>query len=216
MNSINPLESLDPSLTSLPQKSDKNAEVVDQAEFLELLVTQLQNQDPLDPMQNEEFAVQLAQFSQVEQLIDINQKLDGGVNGGDFSSLASYLGQEVWLDSDVVSVKGGDGGTVAFDLDQDAADVQVELLDSNGNVRELINAGPMSKGTQRVDLSELTTVSGDYQARVVASSAGGETFSPEVSIAGLVNGYIPGPQPTLLVGDREVDTADIKRVQLPA
>ena len=217
--SINPLESLDPSLTQsggLPGAEKTKDDVIDQAEFLELLVTQLQNQDPLDPMANEEFAVQLAQFTQVEQLIAINDKLETDSSGGDFSSLASYLGNEVWLDSDVVSVTNSDGGEVAFELAQDAASVQVELVDSAGIVREVVDAGPMSKGSNRVALSGLTTPTGDYQARVVANTAGGEPMNPEVSVAGIVSGFVPGPTPTLIVGNQEVGTGDIKRVSVPA
>jgi len=55
---------------------------IGQEEFLNLLVHQLQNQDPLNPMKSEEFAVQLAQFSSLEQLIQINKNLEqGGVDG---------------------------------------------------------------------------------------------------------------------------------------
>ncbi len=46
-------------------------------EFVKLLVTEMKNQDPLNPMDGKELAAQLAQFSSVEQLMNINTKLDG-------------------------------------------------------------------------------------------------------------------------------------------
>lgn len=193
-----------------------NPEIIDQTEFLELLVTQLQNQDPLNPMQNEEFAVQLAQFTQVEQLIGINEKLESGKSEESFGSLASYLGQEVWLDSDVVSVADGNAGEIAFQLGSSASNVDVELVDSAGVVRQVLNIGALPSGSHRIPLEGINTGNGDYQARVKASSASGSELTPEVSVAGIVNGYIPGPNPTLLVGDREVLTSEISRVQIPA
>lgn len=193
-----------------------NPEIIDQTEFLELLVTQLQNQDPLNPMQNEEFAVQLAQFTQVEQLIGINEKLESGKSGESFGSLASYLGQEVWLDSDVVSVADGNAGEIAFQLGSGASNVDVELVDSAGVVRQVLNIGALSSGSHRISLDGINVANGDYQARVKATSASGSEVAPEVSVAGIVNGYIPGPNPTLLVGDREVLTSEISRVQIPA
>lgn len=45
-------------------------------QFVKLLITQMQNQDPMDPMDGKDLAAQLAQFSSVEQLININTKLD--------------------------------------------------------------------------------------------------------------------------------------------
>ena len=67
-------------------------------EFLTLLVNQLQHQDPLNPMDNQEFAVQLAQFSQLEQMIDINKKLGSDkTSSTELASLASFLGRNVVL-----------------------------------------------------------------------------------------------------------------------
>lgn len=56
--------------------TDQNLQNVSKDEFLKLLVAQLQNQDPLDPLKNEEFVVQLATFSSLEQLISINQAVE--------------------------------------------------------------------------------------------------------------------------------------------
>ncbi len=55
------------------QQNDTDLQNVSQSEFLKLLVAQLQNQDPLSPVQNQEFVAQLATFSSLEQLISINK-----------------------------------------------------------------------------------------------------------------------------------------------
>ena len=63
--------------------------------FLKLLITQLQNQDPLDPMKNEEFAAQLAQFSSLEQMQNLNENFTQMMDLSKVSSTASLIGKEV-------------------------------------------------------------------------------------------------------------------------
>lgn len=212
------LEALNTPVAAPPGQSvkEKNSDV-NKNEFLNLLVTQLKHQDPMNPMQNEEFAVQLAQFTQVEELMKINETLSGQTKdtGGDFSSMASYLGNEVWLNSDKVSVKNEQGGKIGFVLSEAATNVQIELVDKAGVVRQKIDAGAMDAGQQTVSLDDLAVASGEYTARVVANGASGNETKPAVSIAGIVSGFVPGPNPMLLIGDREVSTADIKRVTVP-
>ena len=58
--------------SSAPERTDLNS----RDDFLNMLVVQLQNQDPLNPMESQEFAVQLAQFSQVEGLLNIQETLE--------------------------------------------------------------------------------------------------------------------------------------------
>lgn len=63
--------------------------------FLKLLITQLQNQDPLDPMKNEDFAAQLAQFSSLEQMQNLNESFNQMMDLNKVSSTASLIGKEV-------------------------------------------------------------------------------------------------------------------------
>ena len=64
-----------PSSSTAARDQGKENDVVNQAEFMKLLVAQLQNQDPLNPLDSANFSAQLAQFSSLEQLTQINQKL---------------------------------------------------------------------------------------------------------------------------------------------
>jgi flagellar basal-body rod modification protein FlgD len=64
------------SATDSPSVSAVPGGAMGKDEFVKLLVAQMSNQDPLNPMDGKELAVQLAQFSNVEQLININEKLD--------------------------------------------------------------------------------------------------------------------------------------------
>ncbi len=83
-SSTNPLLAVANS-DSQSQKSKSDLQNIGKTEFLNLLVAQLQHQDPLDPLKNEEFVAQLATFSSLEQLIEINKAVTN-LSGGDTSS----------------------------------------------------------------------------------------------------------------------------------
>src|SRR5258706_1379148 len=95
-------------------------------DFLKLLVAQLQNQDPLKPLDNQEFAAQLATFNSLDQLIGINQKLDGleeqqrlvGQLGA-----ASLIGKEIVADGNQVALVAGQPAAIGYALDAGAARV---------------------------------------------------------------------------------------------
>lgn len=198
--------------SSKPQTKAKDS--IGQNEFLTLLVTQLKNQDPLDPSNPEDFAVNLAQFTQVEQLTQINKKIGGSQGAGDISTLTGYLGREITLDSDVVHVSGHDGGVLKLNLPGDAASVKVQLVGSDGQVVEEHTAANVKAGDTSLKLTNLDTESGDYQVKVTAVGAAGGTLDAKVKVAGVVSGIIPGPEPKLLMNGREVSPADIKEVGL--
>jgi flagellar basal-body rod modification protein FlgD len=206
---------LNPALTSTPQTTTaKKNDQLGKNEFLTLLITQLKNQDPEQPVDSKEFATQLAQFTQVERLISIDEKL--GARPGDISSVAGYLGQQVTLDGSTVSVKGGQGGQLALDMSQDASEVTVQLLSSTGEVVSEKSFESIPAGKQSVNLEGLSVPDGEYGIRVSAlSSRGTGTFTPNVSLTGLVTGFIPGPDPKLIVDGREVAVSSVRQVMSP-
>lgn len=194
-------------------KTNKNEEM-GKSEFLTLLVTQLKNQDPEAPMDSKEFAVQLAQFTQVEKLISIDQKLTSQASAT--SSMAGYLGQKVLLDSNTVQVKNGNGGSLLVDLPQSAGGMTVELLDKKGAVVGEKAVGALAAGKHTVDLTGLTVPEGSYAFRVKAVSSSGGGFTPRTAVSGIVTGFIPGADPKLIVGGREVSMGEVKEVTLPS
>lgn len=194
----------------------KENDGIGKEEFLTMLVAQLQNQDPLDPMSNDDFAVNLAQFSQLEQLISINKNLEeNNKSGADtFSSMASYLGHEVVLDSNSTRVTDGDAGSISFDLSSDAESVKVELLNESGTTMGTVNLDAMSKGHCCVDLDHVAVANGEYQLKVTAVSKAGVESNPVAYRAGIVDGYIPGETPVLLVNGNEITLDNIKEVRV--
>ena len=185
---------------------------LDESDFLNLLITQLQNQDPMNPMDDQQFAVQLAQFSQLQTLMDIDSKVGTSSSAQELSSLSSYLGQDVVTNSTQVTVQNGSAGQASFNLADNADDVQVQLVDSGGNVVESVDAGAMNAGQQTVNLNNLTTTSGTYTLQVVATDATGDQLNPTAYAAGTVSGIIQGTTPMLIVNGQQVSPSNITEV----
>lgn len=203
---------LSSSLTTDTSTTKKNEEI-GRDQFLQLLITQLKNQDPESPADSKEFAVQLAQFTQVEKLISIDDKMNN-LESSSLSSMAGYLGQQVILDGSTVNVEGGNGGQLNLNLSKNAASAMVELLNKDGEVVGQMGLGSLAAGKQTVSLSGLSVPDGSYDVQVSAISTTGSTFAPDVSVSGTVTGFIPGADPKLIVGGREVSVSEVQQVAL--
>lgn len=217
-NAASAISSIDPSLLSgqTSKKTEaKSGENVDKNEFLQLLVTQLKNQDPLNPMENDRFAVDLATFSQVEQLMQINEKVGGSKGSDNFSSVASYLGMEVSLKDKASKFVNGDGGKAAFKLLDDAKTARLELLDSNGAIVKTEDLGELKKGRNILSLNDPSVPDGSYSVRIAGLTSSGTPYSVDANATGIVSGFIPGDVPKLIVGDSELGLEDVTEVRVP-
>lgn len=198
---------------ALPKTS--KSEQIGKNEFMQLLVTQLKNQDPLDPMKSEQFAVNLAQFSQLEQLVSINEKLTTN-NAPDLSSLAAYLGHEVTLGSSTVHVAGdGNGGKVRLDVTEPLLGGEIELFDSQGKLRDVIRFDELPVGKHTLELTANSARGGDYTMKVKGKKATGGEMEVQGRVAGVITGFIPGPDPKLLMDGREIAPSDVVEVHVP-
>jgi flagellar basal-body rod modification protein FlgD len=121
--------------------------------FLQLLVAQMKNQDPTNPMDGRKLASQLAQFSSVEQLTNLNTAMDNLVKSQDNMSqslsntmAASLAGKEVQAVSDRIHIKAGKDCTIPFQLGSPAADVKITITDSNGTTIRTAKLENLSAG----------------------------------------------------------------------
>ena len=105
--------------------------------FLKLLTTQLQQQDPLSPMNAEKFTQQLVQFTTVEQALRANERLDTlieTIRAGQVLSAAAYVGREVELSGDEVFLPAQGDARFGYLLGKEAAGVQLVVRDASGRV----------------------------------------------------------------------------------
>lgn len=123
---------------------------LDRNAFLTLLTTQLQNQNPLDPMKNEEFVAQLAQFSQLEGITNMSTSLTDVadvIRSDRIMTGANLVGKTVFAQTGRIDTDGQSPSTIEVDLPFGAEQVDVGIYDavSGGLVRSIV-AGPQSSG----------------------------------------------------------------------
>ena len=164
-------------------------------DFLKLLVTQLRNQDPLSPMDGSEFAAQLAQFSTVEQLIEIGSKLDSQAGNVAKSTLttqtmlgSSLIGRDVMLKGATLASDGEQAARVAIDLDGPAEKVVIEVLGEDDQVLASQEYSDLGSGRQILDLDDIDLDAGSYNYRVTATGSG----DSEVAATGYTVGRVDG------------------------
>ena len=120
-------------------------------DFLKLMIAQLQNQDPLNPMDNQAFVAQLAQFSNLEQLQQVNSGINAlslGQAGANQQSATNLVGRDVTFKSDQVAWAQGTAGTaISAQLAANADSVQAVITDVNGRVVRTIPLGAHTTGT---------------------------------------------------------------------
>lgn len=118
-------------------------------EFLELLVTQLNNQNPLEPQENGEFIAQLAQFSTVEGVEKLNSSMETMLSGYQSSQAlqaSSLVGRKVIVPSDKAVVDTSEAFKASLVLPTSSSNVSVNVYDSAGTVVNRINMGQQEAG----------------------------------------------------------------------
>ncbi len=121
-------------LTAQQATSSKKKDSLDQADFMRLMTTQLQHQDPLKPMDNSQMVAQMAQLSTVQGITDLNNTVKGFQNSMSSDQIlrgAALVGHEVLVPSTKLSLEaeGGTSGTVAA---PGAGTITIDITDANG------------------------------------------------------------------------------------
>jgi flagellar basal-body rod modification protein FlgD len=190
-------------------------------DFLTLLVAQLQAQDPLNPMDGTQFTAQLAQFTSLEQLQNINTNLEGIDNSQNIqtnSGAVGFIGKTVTALGDQMTVSEGQGADIHFDLPQDAAAVFVKIYDQNGSYVQSLEYGGMQAGPQSLswdgtDQLGAQVPEGRYQYEITAIDAEENELSVTAFTSGKVKGinYKDG-HTYLLTDSQEIRMGDVVKV----
>jgi flagellar basal-body rod modification protein FlgD len=193
-------------------------------DFLSLLVTQMRYQDPMNPMQGAEFAAQLAQFSSLEQLTNINSNLQESLTANSLLSgsinnalSATFIGKEVRATSDAFGYTGAGSVKLGYSLPDAAETTVVKILDSAGNVIRTIDGGT-ARGQNtltwdgRNDRGE-TAGAGNYTFKVEAKDSAGDVLEASTSIYGKVAGVRFKSSGTVFVIDGvEISLANVVEI----
>ncbi|WP_157267570.1 flagellar hook assembly protein FlgD [Azohydromonas aeria] len=153
---------------------DKNKQVASEERFLKLLVAQMQNQDPLNPMDNAQVTSQMAQINAVTSLEKVNTSIAAlSTQMVQMQALqgASLVGRDVVVAGNRLS-SGDTAGRLAggFEMDSAADHVQVEILDGAGRVLDTLQLGAQTSGRHAFGWTQPASVAAGATFRVTASS----------------------------------------------
>jgi flagellar basal-body rod modification protein FlgD len=163
--------------------------------FLQLLTTQLKHQDPLSPMDANQFTQQLVQFSSVEQAIKTNDVLGqllSLVRSDQIGRSLDYLGAEVEAAGQTLRLDGTTPAQVSYHLDQPASAVLISIYDEAGRL-VATRQGEGETGNHSItwdgrDQSGQPVTQGLYRVDVAAKNAAGQPITAGTSLRGTVEG----------------------------
>lgn len=187
--------------------------------FLKLLTTQLQHQDPLNPMDSDKFTSQLVAFSGVEQQIATNksmEKLVSMLGASQSASAVAFIGKTVQLDGDTVPLQDG-SAQWRYTLPADAETVTLSVKNSIGQVVYTTD-GPGKKGENSVtwdgrDANGNFLATGNYTLSIDAKDKTGNPVTATTTITGVVSSveYVDGTN-YLVVDGRRIPIDEITKV----
>ena len=205
------------------EQAKKTKEDMGKQEFLTLFTAQLQNQNPLEPVKNEAFVAQLAQFSQLEALTNMQTSLDSFVtsmSGERMLGSAALIGKKVAVTDTPTQLTTG--GTIdgSIDLPMGASGIQVAVHDSQGRLVQELVAGPQTPGSMPVqwdgkDAAENPVPSGLYRLSATAV-VNGQNVKVPVSTLSTVRAISTNPADGSVSvevdGGKSMLLTDVKRV----
>ena len=188
---------------------------------MKLLLAQLQHQDPLDPTDSVEFTAQLAQFSSLEQLGNVNSNLEklelyqASINN---SQAVSFIGKEIVARGNSITVSGGQPVDLQFDLPSEAGTVTLSIYDANGEFVRTFDVANMAAGLHAVkwdgrDLNGNQVADGNYRFEMMAEDREGEPMAVTTYANGKVSGVTFSDNATYLVtDDRKIPVGEVIQV----
>ena len=163
--------------------------------FLTLLTTQLQYQDPIDPLNTDEFTNQLVQFSQVEQQISSNDKLDALLNQGSFNQIsfaASLTGKSAEISGSQTAFDGSTPLDFGYQMPVGAESATISILNERGSVvfttGAEITAGKHSFTWDGLNQDGSAAMPGTYSIQVAGQDADDGAIVAETSVERRVTG----------------------------
>jgi flagellar basal-body rod modification protein FlgD len=191
-------------------------------DFMKLFITQLQNQDPLNPQDSSAMVTQMAQITQVEQAYNTNtnlQNLLNATNSSSSMSAVSFIGKTISAQGSQVNLTTGSPTQLNFNLASSASQVQVAIQDSNGRTVRTVTMGNTSAGDGSLawdgkDDNNSPLPTGLYSFSVTGVNPGGSNFSGTPMIKAVVDGVKLDQGTTVLTaGGIDIPLASVTKVR---
>lgn len=209
-----------PTTTNSTSSTDMSALSGNYTMFLQLLVTQLQNQNPLDPMDSSKFTEQLVQYSSVEQQIKANQTLADlktmfAVQSA--MSFVGYVGKTVTVDSSTTELKNG-AASWNFNASGASEKATIEIRDSSGalvyTTTESVTAGDGKFEWKGETTAGGTAPAGSYTIAISGQDGSGKAVTFKSELTGQVDGLdFSGTTPMLSISGQLISAYLVKSVK---
>jgi len=213
-------DAINASSSSVGKTASKSATSATQDQFLKLLTTQLQNQDPLNPMDNAQITSQLAQISTVDGIAQLNATLQTLLNNSTQSQTlqaASLVGKSVLVPGGSLALSQGQG-VAGVDLAGPADSVVATIKDANGLTVRTLNLGAMSAGINTFAWdgksdSGAAAADGSYSVSLAATQGGNAVTATALEVDLVTSVAQTGSTVSLNLGSKgTVTLADVKQI----
>ncbi|PKN77104.1 MAG: hypothetical protein CVU52_01955 [Deltaproteobacteria bacterium HGW-Deltaproteobacteria-10] len=176
--------------TASSAATKKKDDVLGQDAFMTMLLAQLKNQNPLDPMDGKDFAAQLAQFSSLQQLTNLNTSMSSlptYLKAFNNAQTVSMIGKEAVAKGNVITVSGS-STNIPFSLPSAIASGTLKIYDSNGAEVGSADLGSLKAGNNSVGWNTGNVATGNYTFDITAKDASGVAVTAQTLISGKVTG----------------------------
>jgi len=195
---------------------------MDQADFLKILTAQLNQQDPMNPMDDKDMTAQLTQFSSLQTLNEIStgiKSLVSAQNQGSMLNAVGFIGKSVKADGYNLSKSGDSSSTVYYSLGESVANMQVNIYAQDGSLVRTDAIGAKQAGEFQYnwdgkDANGTALPDGTYGVAIIAEDASGAPVLVQSKISGEVSGLVTQNGTTMLQlkDGRTIDISSVNEV----
>jgi flagellar basal-body rod modification protein FlgD len=199
--------------------SASSTKAIGKDEFMKLLLAQLKNQNPLNPMDGTDFAAQLAQFSSLEQLSNLNTELKTqGLNQMTlgYAQSANMIGKVIEAQNGNTVTADGSTVDVNYRLAKDAENVTMYIYDQEGRLVQTLEDTAKKEGMNKTTWNCSAIAKGTYSFQVAASDSNGGSVAAETILSGVVTAvHFKNNNISLTVNGQELALSDVVSVIQP-
>ncbi len=212
------------SSTSSSTSSTQGSDALGKNDFLKLLITQLQNQDPTSPADTSQFASQLAQFSSLEQMQNINTTLQSLVTtqgSANQLSTANLVGKEALCTTKQLQLAANGTVDLVANLSAASASTTLVVTDASGTQVAKVDFGAQAAGQNTLTWNGLGNngshvAAGTYTLTLTATDSSGNNVSLDQTIRRKVDGVsLQGTTPVLVMGSDQVPVSSVEEIVSP-
>lgn len=215
----------DPNYVDPAKMRKVGGDKLDKDAFMKLMLTQMQHQDPSNPLKSHEMAAQMAQFTSLEQLSNINKTLENMAltqNAGSPMESLGLIGKVVQGDSSrFTRVAGEKSHELAFKLPDAATKIKIEVKNPEGKTVKEFSLANLKAGDNRISWNGISdegleTRPGDYSFTIHAEKSNGKKMVVDTAFEGQISGvkFVSG-QPVLMIGDKTIKLNEVQEIKMP-